>query len=123
MKIAYPNGLFAYRRLEINNNGHRCSNYNPYYKFSIPFRRLQSTAYRVVPQKLAIKLLNTRFKLFARECLLHHCKEEITLCAYCDEEIGGIGAGDESWSYCDGCQQIEGETYQISNIEYEQGVL
>lgn len=34
------------------------------------------------------------------------------LCSYCDEEIQVKSAGDESWNYCESCNQTEGDTYE-----------
>lgn len=44
---------------------------------------------------------------------------DVLVCAHCYEEIQGISAGDEGWDYCEGCQQIEGDTLYISELEYE----
>jgi hypothetical protein len=41
------------------------------------------------------------------------------VCAECFEEIQGISSGDESWDYCEGCHQIEGETLDVTMEEYE----
>ena len=49
--------------------------------------------------------------------------ETVTVCSHCLEEIQGISAGDESWSYCESCQQVEGDTIEITELEYEQGIL
>lgn len=47
--------------------------------------------------------------------------EPVTVCAECREEIEGRSAGDESWSWCEGCQQVEGDTLEITMEEYEAG--
>lgn len=46
-------------------------------------------------------------------------KEMIRVCAFCCEEIKVLSAGDESWDYCEGCHQIEGDTAEITIEEYE----
>jgi hypothetical protein len=38
---------------------------------------------------------------------------EIRVCKDCLEEIKVIKAGDESWDYCEGCHQFEGDTVYI----------
>lgn len=43
----------------------------------------------------------------------------MTVCSYCYEEIEYKSAGDESWSYCKGCNQVEGDTEEITTEEYE----
>lgn len=44
---------------------------------------------------------------------------EIHVCSQCYEQISGLSAGDEGWNYCEGCQQVEGETEYITEEEYE----
>lgn len=43
----------------------------------------------------------------------------ITVCADCYEQIETKSAGDESWSYCESCQQVEGNTLELTTEEYE----
>lgn len=45
--------------------------------------------------------------------------EEITVCAYCYEEIQRKNYGDEYWHFCEGCNQIEGDTKTMTVQEYE----
>lgn len=46
--------------------------------------------------------------------------EPITVCAECGEATTTKSAGDESWTYCEGCQQVEGQTMEITLKEYEE---
>lgn len=41
-------------------------------------------------------------------------EEVFRVCADCLEEISGISAGDESWDYCEGCNQTEGPTCYVT---------
>lgn len=43
----------------------------------------------------------------------------ITVCSECMEQIEVKSAGDECWDYCEGCQQVEGNTEEITTEEYE----
>ncbi len=43
----------------------------------------------------------------------------IRVCAECLEQIESKSAGDESWDYCEGCHQVEGNTIEITTEEYE----
>lgn len=45
--------------------------------------------------------------------------EPVTVCADCGEQVSGISAGDEGWTYCEGCNQVEGRTVEITTEEYE----
>jgi hypothetical protein len=45
--------------------------------------------------------------------------ETVTLCTGCDEEMGSVSFGDECLSHCESCQSVEGDTYEISQWEYE----
>ncbi len=73
----------------------------------------------------------THFKIHKHETYRHICWWKfsliyghphlmpMTVCADCYEEIDGKSAGDESWSWCEGCQQVEGDTLEIITEEYE----
>ncbi len=41
----------------------------------------------------------------------------ILVCSHCSEEIKGVGEDCLDW--CEGCQQIEGDTEEITTEEYE----
>jgi formamidopyrimidine-DNA glycosylase len=41
------------------------------------------------------------------------------VCSECSEEIQAVSAGDESWDWCESCQQVEGDTETITLEEYE----
>lgn len=41
------------------------------------------------------------------------------VCRDCYEEIQYKSAGDEIWNYCEGCNQVEGYTVEITTQEYE----
>lgn len=43
----------------------------------------------------------------------------MTVCADCFEEIQRVGAYGDSLSYCESCQQVEGNTIQVATKEYE----
>lgn len=43
--------------------------------------------------------------------------EEITVCAHCYEEIQRVG--EDSLNWCEGCQQVEGETKTMTIQEFE----
>lgn len=45
--------------------------------------------------------------------------EPVTVCCDCGEATTGLSAGDESWTYCEGCQSIEPRTEEITTEEYE----
>ncbi len=45
--------------------------------------------------------------------------EPITVCAHCNEPIEVLSAGDECWNYCEGCQQTEGDTAEMTMEEFE----
>ena len=73
----------------------------------------------------------THFRVHRRPYYTHVCwykvsllfgqphLEPITVCADCGEQVSGISAGDEGWTYCEGCQQVEGRTLEITMEEYE----
>ena len=43
-------------------------------------------------------------------------KKTVTVCGFCLEEVGGVGAGDESLDYCHECDQIvEGNTVELEH--------
>jgi len=45
----------------------------------------------------------------------------IVICADCEEEVTNVSAGDETWTVCPGCRNIEGPTrtiYADDNGEY-----
>lgn len=46
--------------------------------------------------------------------------EPITVCAECGEATETKSAGDEFWTWCEGCQTVEGRTEEITMEEYEQ---
>lgn len=42
------------------------------------------------------------------------------LCGECGSaSIGGIGAGDESWTVCESCRSVEGRINYVNFVEYE----
>lgn len=43
----------------------------------------------------------------------------VTVCADCYGEIQMLHSGDECWNYCESCQQVEGNTTEITLEEYE----
>ncbi len=43
--------------------------------------------------------------------------EPITVCAHCYEEIQRVGCDSLDW--CEGCQQIEGDTLELTTEEWE----
>lgn len=43
----------------------------------------------------------------------------IRICTDCREEIKVLAAGDECWDYCENCHQIEGNTVEITEEEYD----
>lgn len=43
--------------------------------------------------------------------------EPMTVCAHCFEEISRVGEDYLDW--CEGCQQVEGDTLEITTEEYE----
>lgn len=45
--------------------------------------------------------------------------EPVRVCSDCGEEIQGKSAGDESWDWCESCQQVEGPTHEITMEEFE----
>jgi hypothetical protein len=45
--------------------------------------------------------------------------EDIRVCSHCGEEINVVSSGDESWDWCENCQQFEGPTHYVSQEEYE----
>lgn len=45
--------------------------------------------------------------------------EEIRVCSECGEAIECKSAGDESWDWCEGCQQLEGRTEYVTMEKYE----
>lgn len=36
-------------------------------------------------------------------------RNDVRICKWCREEITCVSAGDESWDYCEGCNQTEGD--------------
>lgn len=43
----------------------------------------------------------------------------IEVCSHCKEQVRNLSAGDEGWTFCEGCHQIEGDTEYITSEEYE----
>jgi hypothetical protein len=46
-------------------------------------------------------------------------QEMIRVCAHCCGEIRVMRTGDDWLDYCEGCQQVEGDTKEITVEEYE----
>lgn len=38
------------------------------------------------------------------------------ICAECSGQTHQKRAGDEGWTYCEGCQSVEGKTYEIDAV-------
>lgn len=45
--------------------------------------------------------------------------EYIRVCADCRFAVDEVHAGDEGWTVCSGCRNIEGPTIEITMEEYE----
>ena len=45
----------------------------------------------------------------------------ITVCADCGEPTEEKWSGDEGWTVCSGCGNVEGDTIEITLTEYENG--
>jgi hypothetical protein len=50
-----------------------------------------------------------------------HKWNEVRVCAHCHGFVKEISCGDEGWSVCENCQQIEGDTIEM--YENENGEL
>lgn len=46
-------------------------------------------------------------------------QEYIRVCVDCSEAVNEVHAGDEGWTVCPGCGNIEGKTTEITLDEYE----
>lgn len=47
--------------------------------------------------------------------------EPVIVCKHCREEISSVGYYGDSLSYCESCQEVEGDTIEITMEEYEAG--
>lgn len=45
--------------------------------------------------------------------------EPVTVCADCYEQIERVGAYGDSLNWCESCQQVEGDTLEMTMEEYE----
>ena len=46
--------------------------------------------------------------------------EDVTICAWCEEEIEIKSAGDESLWWCESCQALEPDVITMTRKEYEE---
>ncbi len=88
-----------------------------YFEFSINNGSLQDWShFRIHRREYETHVVAGRFSIhFGRPGL-----EPVLVCAHCSELIEIKSAGDESWNYCEGCHQIEGDTEYITTREYEE---
>lgn len=70
-------------------------------------------------QELAIHMAEIYGVIITPNLIDETEEDTIRVCSYCSEEIEIKSAGDESWDYCPGCEQIEGPTEEITIEEYE----